>query len=268
MIIDTPSGEIETIEKTLDEYAMVFTGQMPPESFLNDPFEIMALKNKLEITKLELRQAKELYEIASNKDRQRIDSLETQVNNLFSLIGHSLHRESKSHVPLTVSVPVTVNTNDHLAQSTIHQHGQSNKIMDNKISITNHNEQANIANLVNNPQDSVTIKAEQFSQTSGTNTAELLQIIANLRQITTQFPQQNQDDIIIDLDDIEQEFQKPQQERNIPKIKKRLIAIAAAVLAIARPIAAIADFTNNITDLANKADIELQLPSAPKNPVF
>jgi internalin A len=142
------------------------------------------------------------------------------------------------------------------------------KILGNKISITNHNEHANIANLVNNPQDNVTIKAEQFSQTSGTNPAELLQIIANLRQITTQFPQQNQDDIIIDLDDIEQEFQKPQQQRNIPKIRKRLLAVAAAVLSIASPIAAIADFTNNITDLANKAGIELQLPSIPKNQVF
>ena len=127
----------------------------------------------------------------------------------------------------------------------------------------NNNQNSNIANLVNNPQDNVTIKAEQFSQTSGTNTAELLQIIANLRQITTQFPQQNQDDIIIDLDDIEQEFQKPEKQRNIPKIKKRLLAVAAAVLAIARPIPAIADFTNNITDLANKAGIELKLPSTP-----
>jgi internalin A len=136
------------------------------------------------------------------------------------------------------------------------------------LSIKNHNEHANIANLVNNPQDSVTIKAEQFSQTSGTNTAELLQIIANLRQITTQFPQQSQDDIIIDLDDIEQEIKKPEKQRNIPKLRKRLVAIAAVALAIASPIAAIADFTNNITDLANKAGIEIQLPSAPKNEVF
>jgi hypothetical protein len=133
MIIDTPTGEIETIEKTLDEYAMVFTGQLPPESFLNDPFEIMALKNKLEITKLELRQAKELYEIASNKDRQRIDSLETQVNNLFSLIGHSLHRESKSNVPLTVNVPVNINNTDHLAQNTAHQYGQGDNVGSDKV---------------------------------------------------------------------------------------------------------------------------------------
>lgn len=137
------------------------------------------------------------------------------------------------------------------------------KILGNKINITNHNEHANIANIVNNPQNNVTIKAEQFSQTIGTNTAELLQIITNLRQITTQFPQPSQDDIIIDLDDIEEEIKKPEKQRHLPKLKKRILALLTAVTLIGAPIANLTDFTNNLTDLATKAGIELQLPLAP-----
>jgi hypothetical protein len=55
MVIDTPSGEREEIEKTLDEYGLVVIGKMQPEEFIGDPIEAMALKNKLEIANLELR---------------------------------------------------------------------------------------------------------------------------------------------------------------------------------------------------------------------
>ena len=82
MIIDTPTGRRELIEQTLNEYSMVITGKLPPESFLNNPLEIMALKNKLEMTKLELKMSKELFAIANDKDRQRIDSLEMRLSQL------------------------------------------------------------------------------------------------------------------------------------------------------------------------------------------
>jgi hypothetical protein len=84
MIIDTPEGTTETIEQTFNDYVMVISRQLPPESLLTDPFEVMALKNKLQIAELELRQAKELFAIVSDKDRQRINSLEMQVSELFS----------------------------------------------------------------------------------------------------------------------------------------------------------------------------------------
>jgi hypothetical protein len=40
MIIDTPEGQTELIEQTLNEYSMVITGKLPPENFLNNPFEL------------------------------------------------------------------------------------------------------------------------------------------------------------------------------------------------------------------------------------
>lgn len=95
------------------------------------------------------------------------------------------------------------------------------------------------------------------------NTAELLQLIAAIRQTTAQFPKEIQDDIIIDIDDVEAEIQKPEGDRNFPKLKKRLIALATAGSLIAAPIAGMTDFVNNVTDLAAKVGIELPSNTMP-----
>ncbi|MFM2432084.1 MAG: hypothetical protein RLZZ511_3298 [Cyanobacteriota bacterium] len=104
-----------------------------------------------------------------------------------------------------------------------------------------------------------------FTQINNANTAELLQLITTMRQTAAQFPQDIQDDIIIDIDDVEAEIKKPEADRNIPKIRKRLIAILAAVSLIAGPIASATDFANNAIDVGSKLGIELHLPSATQN---
>jgi hypothetical protein len=96
MIIDTPNGEKEEIEKTLDEYGLVVAGKMEPESFLSDPFQVMALKQKLEIANLEFRQTKNLLDFTRDNSQQRIESLEVQVNKLHSIIEKGL--QSGNHV--------------------------------------------------------------------------------------------------------------------------------------------------------------------------
>jgi HSP20 family molecular chaperone IbpA len=96
MIIDTPNGEKEEIEKTLDEYGMVIAGKMEPENFLSDPFQVMALKQKLEIANLEFRQTKNLLDFTRDNSQQRIESLEVQVNKLHSIIEKGL--QSGNHV--------------------------------------------------------------------------------------------------------------------------------------------------------------------------
>jgi len=96
MIIYTSTGEREAIEKTLEEYGLVVTGKMQPESLLNDPIEVMRLKNKLEIANSELRQTKMLLDYTRDNSQQRIESLEVQVNKLHSLIEKGL--QSGDHV--------------------------------------------------------------------------------------------------------------------------------------------------------------------------
>ncbi|MEB3311470.1 MAG: hypothetical protein VKJ02_14685 [Snowella sp.] len=99
------------------------------------------------------------------------------------------------------------------------------------------------------------------TQINNANTAELLQILANLRQTATQFPNDIQEGVMVDLEEVETEITKPEAQRNLPKLRMRLIALATIVSVAGGAIANIADFTNNITDLATKAGIELKLPS-------
>jgi internalin A len=130
--------------------------------------------------------------------------------------------------------------------------------------ITTNNQGANIANFVNEAKDNAQVTASNFSQTSGASTAELLQIITTMRQTAAQFPQDIQDEIIVDIDDVEEEIKKPENQRNSTRLKKRLFALAAIGAAIATPIAEITDFTNKAIDLGNKLGIELPLPPASK----
>jgi transcriptional regulator with XRE-family HTH domain len=96
MTIDTPDGKREEIEKTLKEYGMVVTGKMQPETLLDDPFEVMALKNKLEIANLELRQTRNLLAVTTSNNQQRIESLEVQVGKLHCIIEMGLQSRDRA----------------------------------------------------------------------------------------------------------------------------------------------------------------------------
>jgi hypothetical protein len=79
-------------------------------------------------------------------------------------------------------------------------------------------------------QQNITGNITQLNRTSGdnisdSNTIEILQIINKFRNIISQLPQQNQEDIIIDLEDVETEIRKPNAQRNIAKIRRRLTEI-------------------------------------------
>lgn len=64
-----------------------------------------------------------------------------------------------------------------------------------------------------------------FGQINNSKTSEILQIINNLRRTISQLPQQNQEDILIDLEDLETEIQKSEIGRNTSKLRKRLSTI-------------------------------------------
>lgn len=106
-------------------------------------------------------------------------------------------------------------------------------------------------------------QVSHFTQNNNANVVELLQLISAMRQTAAQFPQDIQDDFIIDLDDVESEIKKPEADRNLPKIKKRLLAILTAVSLISGSVAGMTDFANNAIDVGSKLGIELRLPPAP-----
>lgn len=76
MTIDPVDGKREIIEKTLNDYGLVITGKMLPEEFESDPLQVMALRNKLEIAQMELRQTKQLLQFTEKHHSERIESLE------------------------------------------------------------------------------------------------------------------------------------------------------------------------------------------------
>jgi internalin A len=136
---------------------------------------------------------------------------------------------------------------------------EANAVSENP-QFTNNLQGANIANFANEVKDNASQQASNFTQTSGANINEILQLIGNLRQTAAQFPPEIRDDIIIDIDDVEAEIQKPEKERNIRKLRNRLIAILTAASVAAAPIAGMTDFANNVMEIGSKLNIELKLP--------
>lgn len=136
------------------------------------------------------------------------------------------------------------------------------KVAGNKIdnSQTNHLQGAQIGNFAKEVKDSAQQTASDFIQNNNASTAELLQLIASLRQTAEQFPEDIRENIIIDIEDVEAEIQKPATDRNPKRLKKSLSAILAAATATGVAIAGTVDFANNAIDLGQKLGVELTLP--------
>jgi internalin A len=146
--------------------------------------------------------------------------------------------------------------------NTIHQHGSGDNIAGDKVmghKVGTHISGGNVGNVVNEARDNAQVTATHFTQTTGTSTAELLQLVASLRQTAAQFPIDVQDDLIIDIDDVEAEIKKPENQRNLLRLKKRLMALVAAAALAAGGVEAVNDFTDNVMELGRKAGLELQL---------
>ena len=106
------------------------------------------------------------------------------------------------------------------------------------------------------------VKNNQFHQINNANTAEILTLIAFLRENCAQFPKDVRDDIIIDIEDVEAEIQKPENQWNKDRLKKSLKAIVTAAAAIGVGIAGVTEFAKTAIDVGNKLGIEIQLPPA------
>jgi internalin A len=130
-----------------------------------------------------------------------------------------------------------------------------------------HNQGANIANQVGEAKDNAQVTATNFTQTSGVSGAELLALVASMRQAVAQLPTETQEDLIIEVEDIEAEVKKPTEQRNLPKLKKRLLALATgasvAATGISGGLTIANEIVDQVTELGDKVGIELQLPPSP-----
>lgn len=97
MTIDAPDGTKEIIEKTLQEFALVVTHQVPPETLLDTQLQVHALTGKLMIAEMEVRQARDLMRISESYQGKRIQSLEQDVDFLREQIGSQIRTIDTSH---------------------------------------------------------------------------------------------------------------------------------------------------------------------------
>ncbi|TAG92980.1 MAG: hypothetical protein EAZ09_14565 [Oscillatoriales cyanobacterium] len=102
----------------------------------------------------------------------------------------------------------------------------------------------------------------QFILNNNANTDEILKLISSMREIAAQFPEDEREEVLTEIDNVEVQLNKPEEKRNLKLIAKKLGVILAIAAGIASPIANIADFTNNVTDLAQKANVEIPMRSA------
>lgn len=77
--IESPGGDIEIIEKELAQYALVVSQQAAPETLLANRAHIMQLETQLDITRIQVKQAQDLMQLAEGQYTQRINNLEKQL---------------------------------------------------------------------------------------------------------------------------------------------------------------------------------------------
>ncbi|WP_318494772.1 hypothetical protein [Photobacterium leiognathi] len=99
MIIETKDGAREVIEKALQEYELVITGENPPESFYDDALKVIELKTELRVAYTKIEGQRDLL---AHKGEE--------LSNLKSLFENTL-RNNPQPPALTVSPVINVTTN-------------------------------------------------------------------------------------------------------------------------------------------------------------
>lgn len=95
--IVSSKGDIETIEATLQQYAMVVSGQAPPEQLLSERWQVLALENKLEVVLMELRQSDRLRRFEKQSHSKQLKAAQQDNERLRQLIGEQIKLSRDAH---------------------------------------------------------------------------------------------------------------------------------------------------------------------------
>lgn len=90
LIVTLPDGSVDKISKELNDYGLVITGKISPLEFAGSELKALALQQKLELAQLEVRQTRDLLRLQEQYSDKRINSLELEIKNLYSIIGREL----------------------------------------------------------------------------------------------------------------------------------------------------------------------------------
>ena len=87
LVITLPDGSKDTVTKALNDYGLVVTGKMSARELVSDDIKALALEQKLQLAQMEVRQTRDLLRIQEQYASKRVESLEAEVKNLYSLLG-------------------------------------------------------------------------------------------------------------------------------------------------------------------------------------
>ncbi len=93
LIIESPSGEVESIERSLSEFGQVVVGGKKAHEVLESNLDAQRFEMKLEMAALELRNSEKLlliYQAENDGFKSRVATLEEQLINLQNTISSSL----------------------------------------------------------------------------------------------------------------------------------------------------------------------------------
>jgi hypothetical protein len=169
---------------------------------------------------------------------------------------------SQEKVPGSDRSPAVDNSRTQQTVNNLHLYIDGNS-MNQDSSQTNNLQNANLSGInASQFKDNAQASGNQFNQNNNANTAELLQLISSMRETAAQFPEDEREEVLIEIGNVEEQLKKPEEKRNRKLIAKKLGVILAIAGTIGSPIANMTDFTNNVTDLAQKAGVEITIPSA------
>lgn len=97
MHIESATGDKEIIEKTLEEYGLVVAEELPAEALFDSRLQIIALEQKLELAKMEVRHTHQILALARAGYEERIGDLQEEVRYLRAHIGQHLKQTETVH---------------------------------------------------------------------------------------------------------------------------------------------------------------------------
>lgn len=105
LIVETSSGDVEKIEKSLHEFGLVVVGEKAPSEVLKSNLDVERLQMKLDMAAMELKHSEKLltlYQDDNKNYKSRILSLEEKMLELQRVICRSL-TQSQEHLSLQLS---------------------------------------------------------------------------------------------------------------------------------------------------------------------
>lgn len=90
MTITYSNGNRDIVERTLEEYGEVIMGRKQPEEFFDTPLQVIQLKQKLEIAKMEQRMAYQQLEFERGQHTNQIMTLDLKYAQLMDQLGLAL----------------------------------------------------------------------------------------------------------------------------------------------------------------------------------